>query len=331
MAALPDPLVTPRTIDELASRVVYSLDELRDVARVSAEAARAPATERAYATAWRDFGAFCARHGLERLPATPDTVACYVADCKLRGHRYATIASRLAAIAVYHGAQGLPKPTSHDVVRAVLKGEKRTLGIAQRQSTALPADDLTAVVRGIATDLRGLRDRAIFLIGYAGALRRSELAALTVDDVVFERGRGVAIYLRRSKTDQEAAGDVVPIAVGSDPETCPMVALQRWLAAAAITSGPIFRRIRRNGLIGQSALSGHAIATIVSERAAAGGLDGNYAGHSLRSGFATTAARAGSSERAIMRHGRWKTVASARRYIRDGAKWDENPSSDLGL
>ncbi|MBC5820706.1 MAG: tyrosine-type recombinase/integrase [Candidatus Eremiobacteraeota bacterium] len=306
---------------DLAGDTAAAIEELRAEARVAAEASRAPSSERAYAADWRDFSAFATRIGRERLPAEPETVALYVADLRRRGRRPATIARKLAAIAVYHGSTGHATPTSHDVVRAVVRGTRRQLGVAQQQKTALELDALRAVLAAIPEDLRGLRDRVALLVGWAAALRRSELAALDISDVAYER-EGMVLAIRRSKTDREAAGDVVAVPYGAEEATCPVRTLRRWLDAAAITNGRVLRRVDRHGNIG-AALSDRALANMVAARAAAAGLDGDFAAHSLRSGFATAAARAGRLEAAIVRHGRWKSVQVARRYIRAGTRWDD--------
>lgn len=318
------------SIETLSIDIVADIAELRTIAREAADASRAPSTEAAYASDWRNFSAFASRVCRDRMPADSETVALYVADLRRSGRRPATISRKLSAIAVYHRSAGHPSPCEHDVVRAVMRGTRRALGVAQRQSTALTLDGLTRALAPIANDPRGLRDRALLLVGWAAALRRSELVAVNFDDVRFE-GEGVVIRVRRSKTDQDAAGDDVAVAVGSELKTCPVVALRRWLNVAQITSGPVFRRVRRGGAIGTEALTGYSVALIAAARASDAGLEGDFAGHSLRSGFATAAARAGSTERAIMRHGRWKDSASARRYIRDGSRWEDNPTSTIGL
>ncbi len=303
----------------LSVETAVAIEELRAEARAAAEASRAPSSERAYAGDWRDFSAFAARIGRERLPAEPETVALYVADLRRRGRKAATIARKLAAIAIYHRSTNHSTPTAHDVVKAVVRGMRRQLGVAQQQKTALELDGLQLVLAAIPEDLRGLRDRAALLVGWAAALRRSELAMLAVNDVAYEP-EGMVLAIRRSKTDREAAGDVVAVPYGEEETTCPIRSLQRWLEAAAIAKGPLFRRIDRHGNIG-TALSDRALANMVTARAATAGLDGDFTAHSLRSGFATAAARAGRLGAAIMRHGRWKSVQVARRYIRAGTRW----------
>jgi integrase len=319
------------SLESLTAEVLADVAELRIIAREAVDASRASSTEKAYASDWRDFSAFATRICREHMPADPETVALYVADLRRSGRRPATISRKLAAIAVYHRSAGHPSPCEHDVVRAVVRGTRRTLGVAQRQSTALSLDGLTRLLAPIGKDPRGLRDRALLLVGFAAALRRSELVAIDFSDLTFEQGMGVIIRVRRSKTDQESAGDDVAIAQGSELKTCPVAALRDWLEMSGIDSGPVFRRVRRGGAVGSESLTGYAVAQITAARAADAGLEGDFAGHSLRSGFATAAARAGSSERAIMRHGRWKDSASARRYIRDGNRWAENPTTTIGL
>jgi integrase len=313
---------TPGAVDTLVT-------ELRAAARAAAETSRAKSTERAYSNDWRDFCVFARLIGRVPLPAEPETVALYVTDLACRGRVPATIARRLVSIAVYHRAAGYASPTEHGVVRAVVSGLRRQLGVSQQQKTALEIDPLRVVLARIPSDARGLRDRALFLIGWAAALRRSELAALGTSDLRFEPD-GLIIALRRSKTDQEAAGEAVAVPFGAQAETCPLRALRAWLVVACGDDGAVFRRIDRHGNIGSN-LTATAIASIIRARTAVAGIPGDFAGHSLRAGFATTAAHAGRSEASIMRHGRWKSVQIARRYVRAGSHWHDNPVWHLGL
>ena len=308
----------------LQSTVDAVIAELRAAARDAADASKAPATERAYAADWRDFRAFCGVIGRDALPAEPETVALYVADLAARGRRPATIARKLATIGIYHKASCFDPPTAHGVVRDVERGYRRNIGVAQQQKTALVRDPLLVVLAPISDDLRGLRDRALILVGWAAAMRRSELAALEVRDFVFER-EGAVIAIRRPKRDQEGEGEEVAMAFAAEPTQCAVRALQAWLAAAALADGNVFRSIDRHSTIGAN-LSPWAIGEIVKSRVAAAGLVGDFGAHSLRSGFATSAARGGFSEAATMKHGRWKSVAVARRYIRAGNRWDESVS-----
>ncbi len=311
-----------------AGAIASAWVQLDERARAYAEAARAPATLRAYAADWRIFTAWCAAHGVDALPATPHTVALFLAD--LEG-RPSTLRRKLAAIAVMHRAAGHDSPTEHGVVRATFAGIRRERGVAPRPKTALLVDELRAAVATCGERRIDLRDRALVLVGFAGALRRSELVGLDVDDVGFETA-GIVLRLRRSKTNQEGELEEVAVLYGSDPQTCPVRALQSWLASGAIIEGPLFRAVDRAGRVGSGRLTARIVGERVKKIGARSGLDpDSYAAHSLRSGFATSAARANKSEAAIMRQGRWKSIPVARRYIRAGSRWHDHASAGIGL
>lgn len=304
-----------------------ALDALADKARAYAEDARSANTVRAYESDLRAFRSWCESRRLRALPATAETLALYVADVA-GSVKPATLQRRLAALAVAHKAAGYESPTSHEAVRSVLAGTRRRLGVAQAQKRALGVDDLRAMVADLGDSAIDVRDRALLLLGFAGALRRSELVSLDAADVRFERA-GVVLSLRRSKTNQEGDTEEIAVPYGSDLSTCPVRSLQAWLEL--VGEGPVFRSIARSGHIG-GRLSDHSVALIVKKLAAKVGLDaGKLGGHSLRSGFATTAARAGKSEAAIMRQTRHKSVTVARRYIRQGTQWDDHAGFGIGL
>jgi len=311
-----------------AEAIASAWEQLDERARAYAEAARAPATLRAYAADWRIFTAWCAAHGVDALPATPHTVALFLAD--LNG-RPSTLRRKLAAIAVMHRATGHDSPTEHGVVRATFAGIRRERGVAPRAKTALLVDELRAAIATCGERRIDVRDRALVLVGFAGALRRSELVGLDVDDVSFETA-GIVLRLRRSKTNQEGELEEVAVLYGSDPQTCPVRALQAWLGTGAITEGPLFRAVDRAGRISSGRLTARIVGERVKTIGARSGLDPqSYAAHSLRSGFATSAARANKSEAAIMRQGRWKSIPVARRYIRAGSRWHDHAGAGIGL
>ncbi len=311
-----------------AGAITSAWAQLDERARAYAEAARAPATLRAYAADWRLFSAWCVAHGVDALPATPHTVALFLAD--LPG-RPSTLRRKLAAIAVMHRAAGHDSPTDHGVVRATFAGIRRERGIAPRPKTALLVDELRTALATCGERRIDVRDRALVLVGFAGALRRSELVGLDLDDVGFETA-GIVLRLRRSKTNQEGELEEVAVLYGSDPQTCPVRALQAWLATGAITEGPLFRAVDRAGRIGSGRLTARIVGERVKKIGARSGLDPqSYAAHSLRSGFATSAARANKSEAAIMRQGRWKSIPVARRYIRAGSRWHDHAGAGIGL
>jgi len=241
-----------------------------------------------------------------------------------------TLRRRLAAISEAHKAGRHANPTTDPAVRIVWDGIRRRHGRAPEAKEAAVTEVVAALVAPLGDRLLDVRDRAILLIGFAGAFRRSELSALDVDDVV-ETGEGLRITLGRSKTDQEAEGHTVGITYGSNPPTCPVRAWRAWLECSGIEDGAAFRRLS-HGRVTAERLAGDGIARMVKRRAEAAGYTPElFSGHSLRSGFATTAARAGVAEHRIMRQGRWKTTQAMRGYIQEGELFVDNPSAKLGL
>jgi site-specific recombinase XerD len=303
-----------------------SLEQVRAYIRAS----KAENTLRGYTADWRDFCVWSDVHGLAPLPATPESVAAYIAECAGR-LKVGSIQRRLNAISEAHKAVGLESPTASPQVRNVIKGIRRTHGTAPAQKAPALTDDIRAMVRVTGSQLIGIRDRALILLGFAGAFRRSELVALDVEDCSFGKD-GLTVTLRRSKTDQDGAGRKVGIPYGSNPETCPVRNVQIWTEQAAITSGPLLRSINRHGKIQAGRLSGIDVARVVKKLALRAGSDAaKYSGHSLRAGHATTAAIGGASERSIMQQTGHRSVHMVRRYIRDGSLFRENSAGKLGL
>ena len=303
-----------------------SLDQAQEFIRAS----KAESTLRGYRTDWHHFCEWCQGHGICPLPATAETVAAYIAECAGR-LRVGSIQRRLNAIAEAHKAIGLESPTTAGMVRNTLKGIKRTKGTAANQKAAALTDDIRAMIGATDAGIIGLRDRALILLGFAGAFRRSELVGLNVEDCAFGKD-GLTITLRRSKTDQEGAGRKVGIPYGANPETCPVRIVQAWLELAGVTTGPLFRSINRHGRVQPGRLSGADVARIIKKLVRRAGLDpAKYAGHSLRAGHATAAAIAGASEKSIMAQTGHRSAQMVRRYIRDGSLFRENSAGKLGL
>jgi integrase len=306
------------------------LAEIAADARDYVAASRAENTTRVYRTGWKQFTAWCDEHGVTRLPSRAETVACYVADLA-KAAKPATIDLRLAAISAAHRAAGYDSPTKEEAVRLVRRGVRRTLGTAQRQVHPITVPDLRTMLEGLGSDSAGCRDRALLLLGFAGALRRSELVGLNVADIT-EGTDGLTVRLRRSKTDQEGAGRTVGIPYGSNPPTCPVRAWREWLEVSVITEGAAFRPVDRHGHIGTTRLNGQAVALVLKRHAARAGFDpGEVAGHSLRAGLATAAAAAGVPERVIAEQTGHRGTALLRRYIREGSLFRENAASAVGL
>jgi len=319
-------IIGPIQNDKGTDLVPSSLDKAREFARHS----KAESTLRGYRSDWRDFCLWCEGNGSCPLPASPESVAAYIAECAGR-LKVGSIQRRLNAVAEAHKARGLDSPTSSGMVRNTLKGIKRTLGTATVQKAPALTADIRAMVDATDAGLIGLRDRALVLLGFAGAFRRAELVALDVSDLDFNRD-GLTVTLRRSKTDQEGQGRKIGIPYGSNPETCPVRTLQAWLEESGITGGPVFCSVNRHGKVLLGGLSPIDVARIVKKLAERAGLDpSKYAGHSLRAGHATSAAASGASERSIMNQTGHRSVQMVRRYIREGSLFRENSAGKLGL
>jgi integrase len=286
------------------------------------------ATQKAYRSDWRVFTAWCDERGRVAAPAQPATVAAFLRHQELQGRKVSTISRSLASISEGHRAKGLDSPRGAAVVRKTLQAIRRRRGVAPSQKRPILAEELRRMVAALPSDTHGLRDRALLLVGFAGAFRRSELVALDLADIAFTE-EGLEVTLRRSKTDQEGETRRVGIPFGSRAQVCPVRSLRQWLSAAGITSGAVFRTVQPDGTV-QSRASDRAVARAVKRAARAAGLEpALFAGHSLRAGLATTAAKAGKSERAIMRQTGHRSVAMVRRYIRDADLFSDNAAAGL--
>jgi integrase len=219
----------------------------------------------------------------------------------------------------------------HNEVASVWSGIRRTYGVVQVGKSALLTDDIRHMIEGLPDTLRGLRDASLLLVGFASAMRRSELASLLVSDLEFCE-EGLKLHIRRSKTDQEGKGAIVGICFGANPQTCPIRATKRWLTAAGIESGFVWRAVLKGGRLQKSRMAGDSIGLLVKRAAASIGLDtAKFAGHSLRAGFVTQASRAGVSESSIMRTTRHRSIAMVQRYCREVDVWRNNAGAKLGL
>jgi site-specific recombinase XerD len=232
-------------LQEIAIARTVSLT-LEEAAGDFARASKSVATRRAYQSDAADFTSWCGTHGLEPLPANVSTVAAYLAGLAKAGLKASTITRRCAGIRYLHRMAGYDPPTSSEAIKAVLAGIRRTIGTSVTTKAPATAEAIRAILQEMPSDLRGLRDRALLLLGFAGALRRSELVALNVSNLE-ETAEGFHIHIRRSKTDQEGAGDFVSIPHGS--RLRPVAAVKEWLQAAGVTEGPIFRSIKKGGLV----------------------------------------------------------------------------------
>ena len=317
---LPTPPSLPAHLQDLAEQAVEF-----------AEASLSPGTRRKYATAWRLFESWCNQAGLPALSATPETLAMYLTHRTQQGRRVSTIEVDLAAIAAAHESAGFDNPAQARLVRAVLSGVRRRVGVRPTQKAPVTVAQLRKMVAGLPATNRGARDHLVLVLGLASAMRRSELVALRVEDVQ-DVEDGLRVLIRRSKTDQIGAGRVIGVPYGSHPRTCPVRVLRAWLAVSEISSGALLRSVDRADRIEDRPMSGRAVARCVQRAARSVGLDpASLGGHSLRAGFATAAARGGASERAIAKQTGHRSMQVLRGYIREGELFTDNAAAALGL
>lgn len=297
------------------------------------DAADAPSTLRAYAADLADYEGWCAKVGLIAIPAAPEVVGAYLA-AKGEGYAHSTLRRRVAAIARASGVAGQPLDTKHPAIRETLRGIGRVHGAPPRKAAALTTAEIRKLTAICRPTLTGLRDRALLLIGFAGALRRGELVALQLTDLR-RTDAGVWLQIARSKTDAEGQGQEVFIVRGRHAATCPIAALDTWLAAAAITQGPIFRKVGRGQVVSARALSGDGARQIVRRCAAAAGLRGTLSEpittHGLRAGFVTSALANHVHDEEIMAQTRHRSLTTMRGYVRRAKLGNSPPSGKVGL
>ena len=307
-----------------------SLDEAQAAAEGYAKGSRSAATWRAYESDWKTFGAWC--HSVERpaLPATPATVALFVAAQAKLGIAPSTLGRRLAAIRLMHVGARFPSPHDAIEVDEVMRGIRRAWKRPPAQKAPAVDDEIKRMVDAVEPQtLKGLRDRALLLLGFAGAFRRSELVALDIDHLTAQ-DEGLSILIASSKTDQEGRGQTVAIPRVKDSPYCPVQAVADWLVAAAITAGPIFRRLHRGDAVGTSRLTDQSVALVLKALAGKVGLDpSRYAGHSLRSGFLTSAARNRASIFKMADQSRHKSLDVLRDYVRAGERFEDHAAEGL--
>jgi integrase len=296
--------------------VPIALQETLDAAIEYLRAQKAPATLRAYQSDFTVFRQWCERYGLSTEPATPETIVLFLTDQARAGLSVLTLERRLAAIRYAHRLKDLPSPTDDAKVRGGLAGIRRTHGSTPRRTKEPVLDDqLLTMLSQCPPTLIGVRDRAILALGFAGAFRRSELAALTVENLHFHRDGHVICTIARSKTDQAGVGFEKPIYNGKRLQ--PVTHLQAWLSQSGITEGRVFRRIDWGGAALEAGLSGYWIARIVQRYAAAAGIDPTLIGaHSLRSGFITSAGERNAPLYKIMEITGQKEPRTVLRYLR---------------
>lgn len=328
--------MTDQAIAPIATVGRTEIISLAEEARDYAAMAMAANTRRAYAADWRSFSSWCASVDQTALPAAAATLALYL-TARAPKLTVTTLARHLAAIRAAHKLAGHAVPSSPEL-DLVWNGIKRQHGRPPRKKRGLVTDDLKKVVKRLPDSLAGKRDRALLLVGFAGALRRSELAPLALQagaaDPAVVRcefvSEGLEIHIARAKGDQLGTGAVVAIPFGKS--ICPVAALRAWLQAAGITAGPVWRSIDRHGRLLETAIGEKAVARIIKRACQRAGFDPDgFAGHSLRRGLITSAARGGASPEMLMRQARHKRFDTTMAYIEEADRFRKNAAGKAGL
>ena len=278
-------------------------------------------TLRAYQSDYRDFSLFCSKNGLSSMPTQPKIIALYITHLS-KFSKFSTLKRRIASISVIHKLKGHYLDTKHPIIMENLHGIKRTLGSRQKAKKPLLINSLKKIIKAIDQEKKERdRDRALILIGFAGGFRRSELVSILKEDVELV-DEGLKILIKKSKTDQSGEGSVKAIPYFQNQEFCPVIALKKYMSLKKFNSNSekIFK------------LSDKSVALIIKKYAQIAGLDPTkYAGHSLRSGFATTAAEFGAEERNIMTMTGHKTTQMVRRYIQEANLFKNNALNKIEI
>ena len=302
--------------------------ELVQLGRALVEESIAASTRAAYDRDWKAFITWARAAGVQAIPASDRTIAAYVTYLVSLNRKPATIDRVVCSISQAHKLLGHESPTRGSLVERIRKGHKRRAGTAQKKARPLTIDHIVRILAALADvpDPRGARDRAIVAFGWAAALRRSELAAVRVEHLA-EQAAGLVLTIPRSKTDPEGAGKQIGIPFGR--VFCPVSIVRHWQAIGGITSGPLFRSLRKGGGIQARGIDGRGVDRIVREAAALAGYSEPFSAHSLRAGFITSAAAAGLPDREVMRQARHTSAKVFQGYVRPATVFDRNPVEAL--
>ena len=317
------------------SELITNIKKLQDETLKNLKNSKAINTIRAYKSDYEDFGLFCAKNGFKSMPSDPKIVSLYLTYLASKDIKISTIKRRLVSIGVLHKIKGHYLDTKHPVIVENLMGIKRIKGVNQKGKKPLLINNLKQIVDLIneqnEPDIKKLRNKALLLIGFSGGFRRNELVSLNFEDIefVFE---GVKIRVKKSKTDQFGEGFVKGIPYFDNYLYCPVKNLNNWLNTSKIKKGPIFIRFSKGSKLTDKRLTDQSVALIIKDYLAKAGLDNkNYSGHSLRSGFATSAAEAGAEERSIMAMTGHKSTEMVRKYIKEANLFKNNALSKIKI
>ena len=301
--------------------IITDIKVLQEETLLNLQSSKANNTLRAYKSDFNDFGLFCVKNGFKSLPSDPKVVSLYLTYLSSRDAKMSTLKRRLVSIGVIHKLKGHYLDTKHPSIIENILGIKRRKGSIQLSKKPLLINDLKELINAIdkqkKEEIKKFRDRSIILIGFSGGFRRNEIVSLDYEDLDFVT-EGLKINLRRSKTDQFGEGFKKALPYFDNSQYCPVVSLKKWIEVSKITSGPVFRRFTKGSRLSNNRLTDQTVALLIKEYLKLAGIDSkNYSGHSLRSGFATSAAESGAEERNIMAMTGHKSTEMVRRYIKE--------------
>jgi len=317
------------------NNIITDIKALKEETLLNLQSSKANNTVRAYKSDFKDFGIFCAQNGFKSLPSDPKIVSLYLTYLSTKEAKISTLKRRLVSIGVIHRLKGLYLDTKHPSIIENIMGIKRRKGSIQKSKKPILISDLKLLINVIdeqkKQEIKKLRDRTIILIGFSGGFRRNEIVSLDYDDLDFVQ-EGLKINIRRSKTDQYGEGFIKALPYFDNPKYCPVVSLKNWINTSKISSGSIFRRFSKGSKLSEHRLTDQTVALLIKEYLQLAGIDSkNYSGHSLRSGFATSAAESGAEERSIMAMTGHKSTEMVRRYIKEANLFKNNALNKIKI
>ena len=317
------------------NNIITDIKALQEETLLNLQSSKANNTVRAYKSDFKDFGLFCAQNGLKSLPSEPKIVSLYLTYLSTKNAKMSTLKRRIVSIGVIHRLKGHYLDTKHPSIIENIMGIKRRKGSIQKGKKPILINHLKNIINVIDEqkneDIKKLRDRSIILIGFSGGFRRNEIVSLNFDDLDFVE-EGLKIQIRKSKTDQFGEGSVKALPYFDNAEYCPVISLKNWLKISKINSGPLFRRFVKGSKLSVNRLTDQTVALLIKEYLRLVGIDSkNYSGHSLRSGFATSAAESGADERSIMAMTGHKSTEMVRRYIKEANLFKNNALNKIKI
>ena len=317
------------------NEIITDIKALHDETLLNLQNSKANNTVRAYKSDFKDFGLFCAQNGFKSLPTEPKILSLYLTYLSTKNVKMSTLKRRLVSIGVIHKLKGHYLDTKHPSIIENILGIKRRKGSIQNGKKPLLINSLKKIIDVIDQEknekIKKLRDRSIILIGFSGGFRRNEIVSLNYEDLDFVE-EGLKISLKRSKTDQFGKGFIKAFPYFDNSQYCPVVSIRNWLEISKINSGPLFRRFTKGSKLSDRRLSDQTVALLIKDYLKIAGIESrNYSGHSLRSGFATSAAESGAEERSIMAMTGHKSTEMVRRYIIESNLFKNNALNKIKL